>query len=229
MENKIKISASIICANWMHLENDLKILEQKKIDYIHYDIMDGFFCPDYCLGTHVINVIRENTSIPSDYHLMVEEPSRIFNNFTVKKGDVFSIHYEACRSLHRDLIRIKQIGFKVGIVLNPATPLNSIEYVIEEVDTVTIMTVNSGYSGQKLVPQTIKKVEALNEWRKRENLSFEICIDGNVNKENTPRMVSAGADILIGDSTGLFIEGIPLTNSIDMLRGYIEEGFKLIK
>jgi len=225
--NKVKISASIVCANWMNLEKDLKVLENKSVDYIHYDIMDGFFCPDYCLGTNVINAIRKNTVIPSDYHLMVEEPSRIFGNFQAKEGDSFSIHYEACRNLHRDLIKIKQMGFKVGVVLNPGTPLNSIEYVIEEVDIVTIMTVNPGFSGQKLVPQTLKKVESLNEWRKNDGLKFEICIDGNVNKENIPSMVHAGADMLVGGSSGLFIEGIALDRSIDLMRSYIDEGLKL--
>ena len=132
MGDEPMISASIMCANWMRLEDDLRILEEAAIDYIHYDIMDGFFVEDYCLGTSIINEIRANTSLPSDYHLMVEEPVRILRNFTPAQGDVLSIHYEACRNLHRDLIRIKRLGFKAGLVLNPATTLNAIEYVIEE-------------------------------------------------------------------------------------------------
>jgi ribulose-phosphate 3-epimerase len=223
-KDKIKISASIMCANWMFMEKDIRILEKEGIQYIHYDIMDGFFAPDYCLGTNIINVIRKNTSIPSDYHLMVEEPSRILSNFEPEPGAILSIHYEACRNLHRDLIRIKKMGFKAGVILNPATPLNAIEYVIEEVDAIGVMTVNPGYAGQKLVPQTIKKIEMLSEWRYKDNLKFEISVDGNVNAENIPRMVAAGCDILIGGSSGLFVNGNPLQESIIRMRSYIEEG-----
>lgn len=224
MNGKVQISASIMCANWMRLEEDIKILQEEKIDYIHYDIMDGFFAPDYCLGTNIINVIRRNTHLPSDYHLMVEEPSRILNNFQPSNGDILSIHYEACRHLHRDLIKIKKMGFKTGVVLNPGTPLNTIEYVIEEVDMVTVMTVNPGYTGQKLVPQTIKKIEQLNNWRYKDNLSIKIGVDGNVNSENIPNMVAAGSDILVGGSSGLFISGVSLRDSIVKMRSYIEDG-----
>ncbi len=227
MNREVKISASIMCADWMHLEKDLRALEQGGIAYIHYDIMDGFFCPDYCLGTQIINEIRKNTFIPADYHLMIEEPSRILNNFIPEPGAILSIHYEACRNLHRDLIKIKQMGFQAGVVLNPATPLNAIEYVIEEVDQVTIMTVNPGYRGQKLVPQTLKKIEKLNEWRRKDGLPFVISVDGNVNKETVPHMVKAGCDNLVGGSSGLFIKGQTLPESIALLRGYIEEGLRV--
>ena len=227
MSKKIKISASIMCANWMNLEQDLKILEQEQIDYIHYDIMDGFFAPDYCLGTHIIDVIRDHTTIPSDYHLMVEEPARILNNFAAEEGALLSIHYEACRNLHRDLMRIKHRGFKVGLVLNPATPLNAIEYVIDEVDVVKIMTVNPGYAGQKLVPQTLKKLKMLSDWRAKDKLGFEICLDGNVNSLNTPKMVALGCDIIVGGSSGLFVSGVPLQESITQLRQCIADGLKM--
>lgn len=229
MNKKIKISASIICANWMHLENDLKVLENEGVDYLHYDIMDGFFCPDYSLGSQIINAIREKTSIPADYHLMVEEPARMLNNFNVDKDSIMSIHYEACRNLHRDLIKIKKIGFKTGVILNPATPLQNIEYIIEEVDVICIMTVNPGYAGQKLVTQTLKKIEMLSEWRYKSNFNFEISVDGNVNGENIPKMIAAGTDILVAGSSGLFIAGMPLIESIKVFRNYISEGLKIIK
>lgn len=227
MDKKIKISASIMCANWMHLEDDLMMLEEEGIDYIHYDVMDGFFCPDYCMGTNIIKEIRKHTFIPADYHLMVEEPSRILQNFSdAGSNAIMQIHYEACRNLHRDLIKIKHMGFKVGVVLNPATPLNAIEYVIEELDVITVMTVNPGYAGQKLVPQTLKKIETLSEWRQKNNLRFEISVDGNVNRENIPTMVSLGCDILVGGSSGLFVKDMPLKEAILRMRGYIEEGIK---
>jgi ribulose-phosphate 3-epimerase len=222
--DRVMISASIMCANWMHLEKDLRALEEAGVNYIHYDVMDGFFVEDYCLGTSVINEIRANTMLPADYHLMVEEPIRILRNFTPDEGDILSIHYEACRNLHRDLIRIKRQGFRAGLVLNPATTLNAIEYVIDEVDTITIMTVNPGFKGQKLVPQMFKKIEALAQWRDRLKLDFKISVDGNVDRQNIPAMVAAGADILVGGSSGLFIAGRPLVESIAAMRGCIGEG-----
>lgn len=224
MGKKIKISASIMHANWMHLEKDIRVLEKQGVDYIHYDIMDGFFSPDYCLGTGIINAIRENTYILSDYHLMVEEPSRILSNFTAEPGDVLSIHYEACRNLHRDLVRVRQMGFKVGVVLNPATQVNAIEYIVEEADVVEVMTVNPGYAGQKLVSQTLRKIEVLDRWRNKDGFEFEIAVDGNVNEENIPKMAAAGADILIGDSSGLFVKGQQLEESIAKFRSYAERG-----
>lgn len=222
--NEIKISASILCANWMHLEEDLRILEKEHIDYIHYDIMDGFFAPDYCLGFNIINEIRKHTNIKSDYHLMVEEPARMFGNIEPEEGAILSIHYEACKNLHRDLVKIKKMGFRSGLVLNPGTPLNSIEYVIEEVDVITVMTVNPGYKGQKLVPQTIKKIASLYDMREEDEFDFEICVDGNVNEENIPKMVSAGADILVGGSSGLFVRGKTLQESIATMHECIEKG-----
>ena len=215
-----------MCANWMNLRDDILCLEQEGIDYLHYDVMDGFFCPDYCLGTHIIKAIQEHTVIPSDFHLMVEEPLRVIQTFSSKPGDILTIHYEACRNLHRDLVKIKQLGFRPGLALNPATTINLIEYVIEEVDVIKVMTVNPGYAGQKLVEQTINKIAQLDELRKSEKLNFEISVDGNVNSVYIPKMVAAGADILIGGSSGLFVRGIPLKEAIVKFRSYIEEGFK---
>jgi ribulose-phosphate 3-epimerase len=227
MSDSPLISASIMCANWMHLAQDLRLLEQGGINYIHYDVMDGFFVEDYCLGTSIINEIRQNTHIPADYHLMVEEPIRIVGNFTPAAEDIMSIHYEACRNLHRDLIRIKRSGFQVGLVLNPATTLNAIEYVIDEVDTITIMTVNPGFKGQKLLPQMMQKIENLAQLRARLKLNFKISVDGNVDSAHIPTMVAAGADILVGGSSGLFIAGQPLAQSIVQMRQCIEAGMKL--
>lgn len=224
VKKKIKISASIICANWMCLKEDLAQLEEHGIDYLHYDVMDGFFCPDYCLGTQIISVIKENTILASDYHLMVEEPSRMFNNFKAKGGDLLTIHYEACKNLHRDIIKIKQLGFKVGVALNPATPISAIEYIIDDIDLIKVMSVNPGYAGQKLVPQTLYKIRLLDEWRRKDGLKFEISVDGNVNSENIPNMVGAGADILVAGSSGLFIKGMTLQDALLKFNEYIEEG-----
>lgn len=223
MSGKVKISASIICANWMNLKYDLQCLEQGGIDYLHYDVMDGFFCRDYCLGSQLITMIRENTTIASDYHLMVEEPTRMLHLFTPKKGDIFTIHYEACKNLHRDIMQIKNAGFKVAVALNPATPVYVLEYVIKDLDIVQVMTVNPGGAGQKIVSQAMQKIALLDTWRKREGLTFEISVDGNVSRDNAVIMTAAGADILVGGSSGLFMKDISLAESIEKLKGHIKK------
>ena len=225
--HNVKLSASVMCANWWELGADISKLESLNIDYLHYDIMDGFFVGDYCLGTNIINEIRKHTVIKSDYHLMVEEPMRIIENFNdIKDGDILTIHYEACRNLHRDLVKLKKMGFKAGLALNPATTINQIEYVIEEVDVIVIMTVNPGYKGQKLVPQTLKKLHALNELKNKYGYQFDIEVDGNVNPEFIPKMVSNGANILVGGSSGLFIKNQPLEKSVEEINALIMEGFE---
>jgi ribulose-phosphate 3-epimerase len=223
MSRRVKISASVICANWMNLQADLKSMENEGVEYLHYDIMDGFFCPDYCLGSQLVNIIRSNTTIASEYHLMVEEPSRMLRNFIANDGDIFTIHYEACKNLHRDIMQIKNVGFRVGVALNPATPISVLECVISDLDVVQVMTVNPGYAGQPVVPQAIKKIGQLDTWRKREGMKFEINVDGNVSWENIPKMVASGADILVGGSSGLFIKNVPLASAIKKIKNYVEE------
>ncbi|MBI5698780.1 ribulose-phosphate 3-epimerase [Candidatus Saganbacteria bacterium] len=225
--NKVKISASIICADWLNMGKALKELAAEGIDYLHYDIMDGFFAPTYTIGTDIIRQIRDNTLIPSDFHLMVEEPARIFQRFTPRAGDIFSIHYEACRNLHRDLMTIRSFGCKTGVVLNPATNLEALDYIIDDVDVITIMTVNPGYTGQKLVPQTIQKIKRLKDKIDASGLNIELEVDGNVNAENIPKMVGAGADILVGGSSGLFIKDLSLSESVVRMKSDINEGLKL--
>ena len=143
-----------------------------------------------------------------------------------KKGSIVHLHYEACRNLHRDLISLKKKGFQVGLVLNPATPLQSIEYVIEEVSSVIIMTVNPGSSGQKLVPQTMKKIEKLKEWRDRLHYQFDIVVDGNVSYDNIPNMVALGADTIVLGTSGLFDKKCSLDESFEKLKNAIDLGLQ---
>ena len=225
--HKPKISASIICANWMQLEKDLKALEEHGVEYIHYDVMDGVFVEDYGLGVAMINEIRRHTRLQPDYHLMVEEPHRVLRNLTPEKEAILSIHCEASRNLHRDLVTIRKLGFRVGLVLNPATTLETIEYVMGEADVVTVMTVNPGSKGQKLIPPMLKKIEALRRLRQERSLTFQISADGNMDAQNIGMMVAAGVDIIVGGSSGLFVPGRPLGESLDQMRRLIEEGLAL--
>jgi ribulose-phosphate 3-epimerase len=147
-----------MCINWLNAEAQLREIEKCGIDFLHYDIIDGNFAPDFTMGSSMIDLFKKNTTLKSDYHLMVEEPSRIFDMFESEEDATFYIHQECSRNLHRDLIKIRQKGFKVGVSLCPATPLETLEYIIEDIDSVMLMTVNPGYKGQPLVPQTIKKL-----------------------------------------------------------------------
>lgn len=223
----VEITASIACVNWMNVGQDLKILEEQKIDSIHYDLMDGFFAPDYCMGSTIVEAIQKSTTIPGFFHMMIEEPSRMFSRFKFSERDACVIHYEACRNLHRDIMTLRNTGCQVGLVLNPATPLEVLDYVIEDLDLVMVMTVNPGFIGQKLVPQTIKKIERLRRRVVEQNLKIKIGVDGNVNAENIPNMVAAGADILVGGSSGLFKKNQPLEQSIHEMRSQIADGLRM--
>jgi ribulose-phosphate 3-epimerase len=224
---EIEISASVMCMDWLHLYDQLLALEQLNIDLLHFDLMDGVFVPEFSLGPLIVKKIRKNTTIPSDYHVMVEEPRRIFEQFVGDDGAYFSIHYEACRNLHRELVSLRKLNFKPGIVLNPATTLENIEYVIEEVSKVTIMTVNPGYVGQKMVSQTLNKVKKLNEWRNKYKYDLKIAVDGNVSFENVPKMIAAGADVLVVGTSGLFVKNQSLEESYEQLILKIDEGMEM--
>ena len=161
VSKNLEISASAMCFDWKNVDKELTELIENKIDYLHFDFIDGIFAPDFGLGTSIVNSIRENVSTPADYHLMVEEPSRLFDSFKFSKGDILTIHQECSRNLHRDLIKIKRMGLRAGVALCPATTIDSLEYIIEDIDLILIMTVNPGFKGQKLIPQMLHKIETL--------------------------------------------------------------------
>jgi ribulose-phosphate 3-epimerase len=221
---RVEVSASIMCIDWLHAGDQLRILESEGIDHLHWDVIDGRFAPDFTMGTSIINAFRSQTTLPSDYHLMVEEPNDLFNGFEVSPGDIFTIHQECCRNLHRDLVALRRKGAKVGVALCPATPLDTLDYVIEDVDVILIMSVNPGFMGQKFVPQTLKKIERLRQLISDMHLDIRISVDGNVSYENAPDMVAAGADILVGGSSSLFRSDIPLEDSIKRLKDCIKKG-----
>ncbi|NQY41817.1 MAG: ribulose-phosphate 3-epimerase, partial [Legionellales bacterium] len=170
---------------------------------------------------------RENTSLTSNYHLMVEEPSRIFDIFEPEEDAILFIHQECSRNLHRDLVKIRQKGLLVGVALCPATPLETLEYILEDVDVVLLMTVNPGYKGQSLVPQTIRKISDLKKIIKNMELNTRIAVDGNVNCNTIPKMVAAGGDTLILGSSGLFKKDKSISDCVQDIKNAIDEGYKL--
>ncbi len=226
MYKNIELSASLMCIDWLSATEQLRDLEASGIDFLHYDIIDGRFAPDFTMGSSIINRFRDNTTLRSDYHLMVEEPSRLFSAFKFGASDYFTIHQECSRNLHRDLVRIRQMGAKVGVALSPGTSLDSLEYIIEDVDVVLLMTVNPGYMGGTLVPQVIRKVEKLKDLLRKNELEVRISVDGNVNSETVPDMVSAGADILVLGSSGLFQKGKSIYAAVEDIHMAIDVGLK---
>jgi len=224
MHNGIALSASLMCIDWLNAAEQIADLERANLDYLHLDIIDGRFAPDFTMGSSIINRFREHTRLPSDYHLMAEEPSRLFDSFKVGPNDIYTIHQESSRNLHRDLVNIRRMGAKVGVALSPGTPLESLEYIIEDTDVVLLMTVDPGYKGQPLVPQTLRKVEKLRKLLSDMKLSTRISVDGNVNSHTIPDMVQAGADILVLGSSGLFRKDMSIANAVAKLHEAIDLG-----
>jgi len=198
----------------MNLGRDIKEMERLGIDYLHIDIMDGSFVPNYTLGTDFVSAVKKITNIPLDIHLMIDEPERKLDWFDFGEGDYVSVHYEATKHVQRALQKIKDKGAKTMLAINPATPLCVIEDVAADLNAVLIMTVNPGFAGQKLVPQTLDKI------KRAKNLypDIEIEVDGNVSFENAKLMSQAGADIFVAGSSSLFMKGKTLDETVKMLR-----------
>ena len=212
-----------MCVDWLNLSQQLKDLEKNEIDFLHIDVIDGYFAPDFTMGSSIINLVRNNSSIKSDFHIMADEPSRLFNSFDVSKNDYYTIHQEACRNLHRDIVYIKKNMSKVGVALSPGTSTETLEYLLEEIDMVILMTVNPGYMGQQLVPQVLKKVEKVRNLKEKYGLNFKISVDGNVNLENIPNMIKSGADTLVLGSSGLFRKDRSIKQSVDLIKEKIDK------
>tara|TARA_B110001450_G_scaffold220593_1_gene216148 strand:- start:627 stop:1301 length:675 start_codon:yes stop_codon:yes gene_type:complete len=222
MYKNIELSASLMCANWLSLKDQILSLEENDIDYMHYDVADGIYAPDFTMGSSIINTVKENTKLPGHYHLMVEEPMRLFENFDLNKNEIFTIHQETSKNLHRDLIKIKNKA-KVACAISPATPLEYLEYVIEELDNVLVLSVNPGFKSQRLIPQTIRKIEKLKNLIEKMGLDISITADGNINKLNIPDFIKAGANILVLGSSGLFRKDATIKESVEDIKESIDK------
>ena len=222
MIKNIKLSASIMCANWLELKKQIDELENIGVDYIHYDVIDGNYASDFTMGSSIINVVRDYSNLKSHYHLMVEEPMRIFDRFVLKKNDIFTIHQETSKNLHKDIIQIKN-HCNVAIALSPATPLENLEYILEDIDNVLVLTVNPGFMSQKLIPQIIKKIDKLKNLIDKFNLNISITVDGNVNPNTIPEFVRNGAEILVLGSSGLFRKDVSLKEAVTEIKEAIDK------
>ncbi|KHF39825.1 ribulose-phosphate 3-epimerase [Halalkalibacter okhensis] len=196
----IKIAPSILSANFANLAEDIKDVEQAGADYIHVDVMDGHFVPNITIGPLVVEAIRPITNLPLDVHLMIENPDAYIPQFVQAGADIISVHVEVTPHLHRTIHLIKEQGVKAGVVLNPATPVELIEPILEEVDLVLLMTVNPGFGGQKFIDSVLKKIEKVSQMVQSRGLPIEIEVDGGVNPETARKCVEAGANVLVAGS-----------------------------
>ena len=219
---KRMISPSLMCADFMNLGDELKKLEKGNIEYLHVDIMDGVYVPNYTLGTDFVKRLHAATDIPVDLHLMIDEPTAKLDWFELREGDYVSVHYESCTHIQRALNLIRERGAKPMLALNPGTPLTALEELMPYIDGVLIMTVNPGFSGQKLVTSTLGKITRCREMLDRNGFTgVDIECDGNVSFENAKLMKNAGANIFVAGTSSIYSKADTLENNLAKLRAAI--------
>jgi ribulose-phosphate 3-epimerase len=196
----VKIAPSILAANFAKLGEEVLEVEKAGAELIHIDVMDGHFVPNITMGPIVVEALRPLTKLPLDVHLMIENADRYIEAFAKAGADYITVHVEACPHLHRTIQLIRSFGVKPGVVLNPHTPIESIQHVLEDIDMVLFMTVNPGFGGQKFIHSVLPKVKQLSDIVKERNLSIEIEIDGGINEETIIPCVEAGATIFVAGS-----------------------------
>ena len=195
-----KIAPSILSADFTRLGDEIRAVEAAGADYIHIDVMDGHFVPNITIGPMIVEAVRKVTSLPLDVHLMIENPDLYIPDFAAAGSDIIVIHAEATNHLHRSIQLIKSFGKKAGVSLNPATPLNVLDYIIDDLDLVLLMTVNPGFGGQSFIESCLPKIYSLRALLDHRGSEAELEIDGGVKPANIARISHAGADVFVAGS-----------------------------
>jgi ribulose-phosphate 3-epimerase len=195
------IAPSLLSANFMNLERDVEMINNSDADWFHLDVMDGVFVPNISFGFPVIAAVKKHARKPLDVHLMIINPDPYIKEFRKAGADIISVHIETCSHLHRSLQLIKENGAKAGVAINPHTPVYLLKELIPDIDVVCMMSVNPGFGGQKFIENTYLKIAELRQLIQQKNSSTLIEIDGGVDLENAPRLLAAGADVLVAGNT----------------------------
>ncbi|NCW63916.1 MAG: ribulose-phosphate 3-epimerase [Betaproteobacteria bacterium] len=215
---KIQISPSILSADFSQLGNEIKRLEEGGADLIHVDVMDGHFVPNLTIGPPVIKALKKNCSIKFDVHLMISPVHKYIDAYADAGADIITIHPEATDDLSSSIKKIKDLGKKVGVSLNPETKVGIIKDYLEQIDLVLIMSVNPGFGGQKFMPEVLDKIKELKNIQKEQNIDFDIEIDGGINFENSKIAIEAGANILVSGTTIFKSNNGDIKKNIDLLK-----------
>jgi len=223
-QNGVLVAPSIMCADLCNLESDVKALESIGVDLLHFDLMDAHFVPNMPIGLELLSQLRPKTDCPYDVHLMVEDNDFFISKLSEIGVQQITVHAESALHLDRTLGLIRDYGIKAGLALNPATPIGAINYVLDRIDYILIMTVNPGFAGQSMVPSALQKIADCQTFLQQRDVSLPIEVDGNVSFENIPKMVGAGANILVAGSSSIFNRYGSLSENAECVREAISQG-----
>lgn len=216
-----------MCADLCNLESDVKALESIGVDLLHFDLMDAHFVPNMPIGLELLSQLRPKTDCPYDVHLMVEDNDFFISKLSEIGVQQITVHAESAIHLDRTLGLIRDYGIKAGLALNPATPIDTITYVLDRIDYILIMTVNPGFAGQSMVPSALQKIADCQEFLQQRGLPLPIEVDGNVSFENIPKMVGAGANILVAGSSSIFNQYGSRLENVELVREAISQGLQM--
>jgi len=219
---KLKIAPSILAADFARLGEQIAQAEAAGADYIHVDVMDGHFVPNLTVGPLVIEAVRRATRLPLDVHLMIEQPERYLADFRAAGADILTVHVETCPHLHRTVQRIKELGGRAGVTLNPATPAASLGEILPDVDLVLVMTVNPGFGGQAFIPGMVSKIGRVRAMLDEIGSQAELEVDGGISPATAPLVARAGADVLVA-GVAIFRSTEGIAAAIAQMRSAVEQ------